>query len=201
MNLIYNTILTISFILIAVTAKAGALQDEILKVIPSYVGIRETLGENKGPEVNKILKNVGLPPGSPWCMSLVYTINDDAASKLNIQNKLPKTGSSAAYWRYANKHKLTFKVTPAKQVMLGASISPASTGIFKTGPYRGDGTFSGHANINIRQINKKSYYALDGNTTDKRSKGQEWEGGCSAYKTRYLGISNFLLLGFIEVRD
>ena len=129
------------------------------------------------------------------------TINDDAAQNIGIKNPLPRTASSSVYWIYAAKHKLTYKVTPASQVLLGAKVNPAATGIFKHGAYRRDGTFAGHADVVIRQIDRKRYYGLDGNTTesDKDLKSQ-FEGGQSSYKTRVLGVPSFLVMGFIEVR-
>jgi len=183
------------------TTKAGALQEEILKIAPSYVGIRETWGANKGPEVNEILKRAGSTPGQPWCMSLVYVINADAAKNIGVKNQVPRTASSSVYWIYANKHKLTFKVTPASQVLLGKKIVPASTGIFKHGAYRKDGTFSGHANVVMGQISKRQYRGIDGNTSETdKTLSQQWEGGSSSYKVRTLGVPSFLVMGFIEVR-
>lgn len=201
MKLIIKAILVLAIIFMPVIAYPGALQDEILRITPNYVGIHETWGPNKGPEVNQILKRAGSEPGQPWCMSLVYTINDDAAQNIGIKNPLPRTASSSVYWIYAAKHKLTYKVTPASQVLLGAKVNPAATGIFKHGAYRRDGTFAGHADVVIRQIDRKRYYGLDGNTTesDKDLKSQ-FEGGQSSYKTRVLGVPSFLVMGFIEVR-
>ena len=201
MKLLAKMILTLIFTLLPTVAHSGALQDEILHVVPSYMGIHETWGPNKGPEVNKILTRAGSEPGQPWCMSMVYCINDDAARNIGIKNPLPRTASSASYWIYANKHKLTFKVTPAKQVLLGQKIKPASTGIFKHGTYRRDGTFSGHADVALVQVGEKQYRGADGNTSEtNKSLKEQYEGGMSAYKIRTLNVPSFLVMGFIEVR-
>lgn len=202
MKRIISTILTLIFIIAPTVAYSGALQDEVLRILPNYVGIHETWGANKGPEVNRILKRAGSEPGQPWCMSLVYTVNDDAAKNLGIANPVPRTAGSSIYWKYALNHKLTFKVTTANQVLLGAKVKPASTGIFKVGAVRRDGTFSGHANIVIGQISKKQYRGLDGNTSETDNNLREqFDGGQSAYKVRTLGVPKFLVMGFIEVRE
>jgi hypothetical protein len=180
-------------------AFAGPIQSEILKVAPTYLGIRESWGDNRGPRVNPILANVGLDPGNPWCMALVYTINKDAHANLGLKNPLPKTGLAAAYWINANKRKLTFKTIPANQVLLGIKVEPADVAIWRRGSFRPDGTFAGHAATVIEQVDKKTFKSIDGNT-GADEKGDQGEGDGSFLKTRRLGVSKFLVMGFIRIR-
>ncbi|MDD2230720.1 MAG: hypothetical protein PHY48_15140 [Candidatus Cloacimonetes bacterium] len=180
-------------------AYAGPIQEEILRVAPTYLGVREELGPNHGKRVDKILANAGLPPGQPWCMALVYTINKEAHDNLKLSNPVPRTGLSAGYWRTAIKRKFTFKVIPASQVLLGAKIEPADTAIWRRGAIRADGTFSGHAATVITQVNSKTFKSIDGNT-GADEKGDQGEGDGSFLKTRRLGVSKFLVMGFIRIR-
>jgi hypothetical protein len=185
--------------LMTTKAFAGPIQAEILRVAPTYLGIREELGANHGKQVDRILANVGLTPGNPWCMALVYTINKDAHANLKLTNPVPKTGLAAAYWINANKRKITFKTIPANQVLLGAKVEPADVAIWRRGSFRADGTFSGHAATVINQIDTKTFKSIDGNT-GADEKGDQGEGDGSFLKTRKLGVSKFLVMGFIRIR-
>lgn len=192
-------LLTIILCTIAFNAYAGPVQDEVLRVAPIYLDARENWGDNKGPKVNTILKNVGLDPGNPWCMALVYTVHKDAYMNLNMNNPLPKTGASAGYWIYAGKRKLTFKVIPSQQVLLGAQVAPADVAIWKRGSFRSDGTFKGHAATVIKQLDKKTFLSIDGNTGSDEG-GDQGEGDGCFRKTRRLGVQKFLVMGFIRIR-
>ena len=182
----------------SLTAFAGPTQEEILKVAPTYLGIREH-GDNRGVRVEKILRNVGLDPGNPWCMALVYTIHKDAFENLRQTNPVPKTGLAAAYWINANKRKLTFKTIPAQQVLLGSKVEPADVAIWRRGSFRNDGTFKGHAATVISQVDKKTFKSIDGNTGSDEG-GDQGEGDGSFLKTRKLGVQKFLVMGFIRIR-
>lgn len=199
MKLIIQAILILTLLFYPVVGLAGPLEDEILRIAPQYVGFRESWGDNKGPEVNKILASVGLPPGNPWCMSLVYYVNDQASKNIGVSNKVLKTGLSSGYLVYANKRKLTYRVVTAKQILLGAKMQPGSTGIFRRGEVRGDGTFKGHANIVLEQLSNKSFKGLDGNTGSD-DKGDQGEGDGSFIKVRKIGMSNFPFVAAIEIR-
>lgn len=196
MKFLLTTILTILLVLNPILAYPGPLQDEIIRIAPSYIGITEPWGENKGPVVNKLLIDANAKPGDPWCMALVYGINKQACQNIGIKNVVPATAGTAVYWVYAGKRKLTFKITPAKQIMLGAKMNPGATGIFKRGPFRSDGTFPGHADIVYKQIDNMSFMGVDGNVGAK----SEWNGDGSAFRIRRLGVPSFLFMGTIDVR-
>jgi hypothetical protein len=54
-------------------AKQAALQ-KVVAIATNYLGVREVPDySNKGPEVERFLRNVGLDGGNPWCMAFVYT--------------------------------------------------------------------------------------------------------------------------------
>ena len=190
--------LALSLLVSSVDSIAGPIQEELLRVAPTYLGTRE-YGDNRGREVEAILRNVGLDPGNPWCMALVYTIHKDAYANLKQQNPVPKTGLAAGYWLYAGKRKLTFKIIPANQVLLGAQVSPADVAIWKRGSFRSDGTFKGHAAVVMYQIDKKTFKSIDGNTGADEG-GDQGEGDGCFLKTRKLGVQKFLVMGFVRIR-
>jgi hypothetical protein len=75
------------------------LLERALAIAASKLGVREIGGKNRGPEVERFLANVGLPPGQPWCMAFVACCFGDAAAELGIVNPLPKTGSVLGMWK------------------------------------------------------------------------------------------------------
>lgn len=59
----------------------------------SQLGVVEVpLGSNKGKDVEKYLKSVGLGGGYPWCMAFVYWCVNEAAKEQGKKNPLAKTG-------------------------------------------------------------------------------------------------------------
>lgn len=64
----------------------------------SQVGVRETGGNNRGPEVEKYLASVGKPPGRAWCVALGYWAYQTAADVLHVANPLVKTAGVLDHW-------------------------------------------------------------------------------------------------------
>jgi CHAP domain/Putative peptidoglycan binding domain len=82
--------------------------NEAVKVALSQVGVMEVPpGSNKGPQVNKYLASVGLPPGLFWCMSFVYWCFEQAAEKLGRSNPLIKTGGCIDHWNRTKGKRIT----------------------------------------------------------------------------------------------
>lgn len=63
------------------------------------VGVAESGGNNRGPEVEAYLASVDLPGGNPWCAAFVRFCIEKAAAALNaeIPKSFPDTGWSPAY--------------------------------------------------------------------------------------------------------
>lgn len=100
------------------------------------VGVREQpLGSNKGPEVNKYLASVGLPPGNFWCAAFVFYCAAEAARKAGKPNPLPKTGSCSAIYRWARANgRLVSRPEPGDIFLcIGGSTGYYHTG-FVAGP-------------------------------------------------------------------
>jgi len=70
-----------------------SLRELSVNIALTQVGVQEVpLGSNKGPEVEKYLKSIGLGGGFPWCMAFVYWCVNEAAIAQGVNNPLHKTG-------------------------------------------------------------------------------------------------------------
>lgn len=74
------------------------LTQTALELARDYVGIRETGGNNRGPEIERWLKNVGQPPGSAWCMAFAWSVVDEAFRRLELPNPIPPCASVVRMW-------------------------------------------------------------------------------------------------------
>jgi hypothetical protein len=70
------------------TDEIKTLSQRSLEIALSQNGVQEMpKGSNKGPDVEKYLKSVGLGGGYAWCMSFVYWCVQQAATEMG--NKKP----------------------------------------------------------------------------------------------------------------
>ncbi len=82
--------------------RAGiGLNEAVILVASSQVGIREEGGANQGEHVKKYLASVGLGPGYPWCAAFVYWVFNQAVSQFSIRNPCPKTAKALGIWMHA----------------------------------------------------------------------------------------------------
>lgn len=86
---------------IFVTKPASDLLAAALDVARSQIGVRETGGPNRGPEVEKYLASLGLAPGNSYCLAMVFWCFSEACMRRNERNPLVKTGSVIAHWEAA----------------------------------------------------------------------------------------------------
>jgi len=61
--------------------QTSPLRDRLDKCAEKYIGIREATGNNDGPAVEAILRNVGLGKGYAWCAAYQTQAFDDAGIK------------------------------------------------------------------------------------------------------------------------
>ena len=75
-----------------------------LEIAAYRVGVRERGGKNRGPEVDRWVKGVGLDPtGShSWCVAFVYSCVQAACEELEMLNPLPRTGGVQKLWERTN---------------------------------------------------------------------------------------------------
>ena len=67
----------------------------------SQVGIREKGGHNRGPEVERYLRSVGLGPGFSWCAAFVYWCFAQSAKQCKVRNPCPRTGHALTLFTHA----------------------------------------------------------------------------------------------------
>lgn len=69
------------------------------------LGVMESGGSNRGPEVEKFLATVKLAPGSPWCCAFAVTALEEGGKVPELAAMtsavVPRTGSCLALWRRA----------------------------------------------------------------------------------------------------
>jgi hypothetical protein len=152
---------------LALTALQIALDSEGVSEQPK--------GSNDGPEVRKYLRAVGLPAGNPWCMAFVYWAVNEAATKMQKQNPLIKTGHVLTQWNNTTLRKLP-KVSKA--------VQPGDIFIMSFG----NGT--GHTGI-VVSIAGNMVHTIEGNTNDDGSR----EGYEVAIRSRPISS----MLGFIQL--
>lgn len=87
----------------------SSLLAEALKVAISQIGVKESGGPNRGPQVDVYLKSVGLNPvgkNYSWCAAFVYWCFKEASANLNIANPVYKTAGCVNHWDNAKCTKL-----------------------------------------------------------------------------------------------
>ncbi len=175
--------------------KTFSLNEDELRVNPSTAGeelgmllaankeVKE-VGDNRGEEVEKYLKSVGLEPGNPWCMSFVYYIFDELAKKMGKSNPLPKTGGVQDHWKKGDTSLKILGKDAAKDPSL---VKPGQIFFLDTGGGRG------HTGIVISvDPANGTYTAIEGNSNSSGGR----EGKEVSVNKRKVSASN--LLGFID---
>lgn len=81
----------------------NVLTAKVVAVAQKYeaAGIHEKGGNNRGPEVERLLARVGMSPGNAWCAATAWSIVDDACMELGIDNPLPRSASVHRLWEKA----------------------------------------------------------------------------------------------------
>lgn len=150
-------------------------------ILQGYKDVKEIGGDNRGKQVEAILKRVGLGPGASWCNAFVYTVFDDFCKQKGIPNPLPKTGLVLNHWSTASRE-VSKKITKQQALTDPNLVRPGQV-FFKT---RQGG---GHAGVVIGvDTISKNFVTMDGNSSDKVS-------------IRKYSLSMPELLGFIDYVD
>ena len=90
--------------------------------------VKETNGNNSGPQVDKYLTYVGLRPGQSWCAALMAWL----LGQFNISN--PKSGDTWEWESWASENKILFKDKPQRGdmfLLLGSDGRPTHIGLIK----------------------------------------------------------------------
>lgn len=150
---------------------AISLQDKVADgnafaaILKKYNGVAEVNPKGKnnhGPDVENILRRVGLSAGQPWCQAFVYAVFDDFCKQKGIPNPVPKVGGVLNHWNMAPDGS---KITREQAVSDPTKVRAGQV-FAKTSPLRG--ASAGHTGIVIGvAADGSSFTTLDGNSSDK----------------------------------
>lgn len=74
--------------------------ETVLSLFKKYENVRETGGPNRGPEIDRWLRELGIPKGNPWCLAMIQGVFAEAAVIHSVPDPLkPNTASCLALWR------------------------------------------------------------------------------------------------------
>jgi hypothetical protein len=145
--------------------------------------VYETGGTNRGPDVEKYQKSVGLSPGSPWCAAFV------AWNVMNSRSleKAPTwcSGSVVTMWQKATKKLPPGSYTTPKKISFQTSVKPgwiwcrAKDAAGASQALAGIWT-QGHTGIVI-SVDDKGFTTIEGNTNAAGSRE-----GDGVYEKRHL---------------
>lgn len=139
---------------------------KVVEIAGSLVGVMEKpAGSNRGPQVDKFLKSVGLNPAAgsyAWCVAFIYYCFDEAAKSLGLANPMVKTAGVLDLWSKAGARKVP-RITTSKAAGDPHLVKPGHIFIMDYGGGRG------HAGIVERVVGGK-LVTIEGNTNDGGSR-------------------------------
>lgn len=137
------------------------LLTRVLAVASTQVGqMEDPLGSNRGPQVDKYVRSVGLNPAGrfAWCVTFLYFCFEQAAQELGVRNPMVKTAGVLDHWNKASRHGAQ-RVTSTRAVNNPGLVKPGYIFVMDLG-----GGF-GHTGIVERVIGGK-LVTIEGNTND-----------------------------------
>ncbi len=142
------------------------LLKKALEFAAGDLGVMEKpLGSNRGPQVDKYLKSVGLDPtkGSfAWCAAFVYNCFERAAKELGRSNPVFRTAGVLAHWNNTSKVGAA-RITAAKAKDNPSLVKPGHIFVID------HGGGAGHTGIVERVVGGK-LVTIEGNTNDGGSR-------------------------------
>lgn len=117
-------------------------------------------GSNKGQKVEPFQKDVGVGPGSPWCVAYVYGILRRTPFSPDIKKQIPDDASVKYHWENTKARKIEYK-----QGMDVNSILPGMIFCYLSKD-KNKGTYPGHGHIGIvLSVDEagKSWTGIEGN--------------------------------------
>ena len=128
------------------------LREKLVETAETYVGIREETGRNDGKDVVRILRNINLHKGDPWCAATMAIIHDEN----NVPN--PRSGYCPDWFRsnvVFKKNTPVFDEFRAKQAQVFGLYIESKRRVGHVGMIVGESKFS--------------YTTIEGNTNDAGS--------------------------------
>jgi hypothetical protein len=168
-----------------------------------YLKLREKTNHNDAPEIDTMLKYVGLDnkaeyrskgQGYSWCAAFVLYNYYEASNTLGLIQPLPKTAGVANLWNKTKANPIRYRTIPASQVRLGlVKLQPGDVIIWK----HGSAAFTlGHTGVNEQQLTMSTIFSIEGNTSGK---GLSREGGGVFENERTISATGSMqIVGFIR---
>lgn len=151
---------------VVIAPEAHTLLAKALEIAVAQIGVREKpLGSNRGPQVDKYLKSVGLNPASgsfAWCAAFLYWCYDQAATALGRGNPVVKTGGVLAHWAQAGTKGIP-RITTTAAKNNPSLIKPGHIFIIQ------HGATTGHTGM-VERVSGGKLVTIEGNTNDGGSR-------------------------------
>jgi hypothetical protein len=179
------------------------LGDAAVSNTQKYLKLREKTNHNDAPEIDAMLKYVGLNnpaqykstgQGYSWCAAFVLYNYYEAAITLKVAQPLPRTAGVANMWNIAKANPIRYRTIPVSQVRLGLiKLLPGDVVIWKNGT----AAFTlGHTGISKEQLSMTEIFSVEGNTSGK---GLSREGGgVFENKRKLAAMGSLSVVGFIR---
>ena len=132
--------------------QSSPIREKLITTAEKYVGIREATGHNDGKDVVRILRNVNLHQGDPWCAATMAIIHDEN----NIPN--PRSGYCPDWFKSNVVYEKTKTSIDRFQAKPGQVF-----GLYIEYKRR-----VGHVGMIVGE-SKFSYHTIEGNTNDAGS--------------------------------
>lgn len=133
----------------------------------TQVGIRERpLGSNRGPEVDRYLRAVGLNPANgsfAWCVAFTHFCYQAAAESQGVANPHIKTAGVLDHWNRAGRKPGVLRVTRAEAVANPGLVKPGSLFVIDLG------SGLGHSGMVVESSGGR-LLTIEGNTNDGGSR-------------------------------
>jgi hypothetical protein len=139
----------------------------LVNIASSYSYVREYQGNNRSPEIDSFLKDLGLPVGLAWCMAYVQRCWKDTSRIYKGPNPMPKgVARVSTFLKIANQNPFVWRIKTAKSLMNGSSTSKVGD---MTIHISGRGVlpsenFNGHIEIVSQRVSTMSNWTWGGNT-------------------------------------
>lgn len=152
-------------------------------------GIRERpLGTNRGPEVDKYLRAVGLTPSAgsfPWCVAFTFFCYMKGAEEVGVANPHVKTAGVLDHWNRARTAPGVVRITRAQATADTSLVKPGSLFIIDVGGGLG------HSGMVVETTGGRMV-TIEGNTNDNGSRN-----GIGVFKRNARKI-NEINKGFVD---
>ena len=176
----------------------------------AYVGVVERGGNNRGPEIERFLRSVGIGPGAPWCAAFTSYCRRVAADAGSPTGPFERPGVPH-YGAVATRHLSFGGKVSAAEVWRGAqSVPPGSHVVWRNGNSwtghvgfvwkdddpQSEGFAAGDRSPDALSWRHRCGYTVEGNTSSGDA-GSQRDGGGVYTRLRCLSYSHFKIDGFV----